>query len=433
MARACPAVLVAAPSSGQGKTTFTAGLARYHRNRGRVVRVFKTGPDYLDPMILERASGQPVRQLDLWMVGEQACRQLLYEAALDADLILIEGVMGLFDGNPSSADLAESFGVPVLAIIDAGAMAQTFGALAMGLATYRPQMPFAGVVANRVASDGHADMLTESVPGGMRFFGALGLDEAITLPDRHLGLVQAAEVEDLELRLEAAAAAVERAGITELPLPVELASVESAPVPKLLEGRRIAVARDAAFAFIYPANLDLLRDMGAELSFFSPLADNGLPDTDAIWLPGGYPELYLRQLAANTGLHRDIQRHVQAGRPVLAECGGMLYLLDSLADRDGNAAAMLGLIPGTAVLQKKLAGLGMQAAPLPEGTLRGHAFHHTLCDIALEPLAHGERTRGTRPGEAIYRHGSITATYIHSYFPSNPGAVGALFGAGTQP
>ena len=164
MTATCPALLLSAPASGQGKTTVTAGLARYHRDRGRRVRVFKTGPDFLDPMILERASGQPVYQLDLWMVGEQDCKALLYQAAQEADLILIEGVMGLFDGTPSSADLAALFGVPVLALINAHAMAQTFGALAYGLAHYRPGLPFAGVLANRVAGPSHADLLAESLP-----------------------------------------------------------------------------------------------------------------------------------------------------------------------------------------------------------------------------------------------------------------------------
>lgn len=429
MQRRCPAVLIAAPSSGQGKTTFTVGLARYHRNQGRVVRVFKTGPDFLDPMILEQASGNPVRQLDLWMAGEDACRQMLHDAAADADLILIEGVMGLHDGSPSSADLALTFGVPVMALIDASAMAQTFGALALGLASYRPDVPFAGVVANRVASDGHAEMLANCVPEHIPFYGALRRDEAMTLPERHLGLVQALELVDLEARLDAAATAVERAGITALPPSVALMPAELPALPRTLDGRRIAVACDAAFAFIYPANLDLLRRMGAELLFFSPLTDTTLPAADALWLPGGYPELHLDQLAANTGMQKGIRVHVNDGRPLLAECGGMLYLLETLADREGNEASMAGLLPGTARLEKKLVAIGMQAAPLPEGTIRGHAFHHTRSEIALEPIAVGERARGTRPGEAVYRQGSLTASYIHLYFPSNPEAVAALFGA----
>ena len=172
-ARQCPALLIAAPASGQGKTTVTAALARLHARQGRRVRVFKVGPDFLDPMILARASGAPVHQLDLWMVGEAQSRRLLWEAAGEADLILIEGVMGLFDGTPSAADLARTFNVPVLGVINGQAMAQTFGALAVGLATYPPGLPFSGVLGNRVGSQRHSDLLRDSLPEWIRWYGAL--------------------------------------------------------------------------------------------------------------------------------------------------------------------------------------------------------------------------------------------------------------------
>ncbi|HLD13887.1 MAG TPA: cobyrinate a,c-diamide synthase, partial [Burkholderiales bacterium] len=346
MTRRCPALLVSAPASGQGKTTVTAALARFHREQGRHVRVFKTGPDFLDPMILEQASGNPVYQLDLWMVGEAACRQLLYDAAGEADLILIEGVMGLFDGEPSSADLARAFGVPVLAVVDAGAMAQTFGALAHGLATYRPDVPFAGVLANRVASPNHGRMLAQSIPPGLRYFGGLARNLAMQLPDRHLGLVQAQEIADLEERLQAGAKAIAETNLTALPEPVGFEPVTLPAPPALLAGVRIGVARDTAFAFLYRQNLDLLRAMGAELRFFSPLADTTLPDVDSLYLPGGYPELHLERLQTNYAMKQALQAHAAAGKPILAECGGMLYLLESLTDKDGNRATMAGLLPG---------------------------------------------------------------------------------------
>ncbi|MDR6177651.1 cobyrinic acid a,c-diamide synthase [Pseudomonas sp. SORGH_AS 211] len=185
--RHCPALLIAAPASGQGKTSVTAALARLHARQGRRVRVFKCGPDFLDPMILARASGAPVYQLDLWMIGEAESRRLLWEAAGEADLILIEGVMGLFDGQPSAADLAERFGVPVLGVIDAAGLAQTFGALAYGLAHYRPGLPFAGVLANRSGSPRQTQLIRGSLPAGMTFFGSLPRDAGIELPSRHLG------------------------------------------------------------------------------------------------------------------------------------------------------------------------------------------------------------------------------------------------------
>ena len=423
----CPALLLSAPASGQGKTTVTAGLARCHRNQGRKVQVFKTGPDFLDPMILERASGQPVYQLDLWMVGEADCKALLYQAAQTADLILIEGVMGLFDGTPSSADLAEKFGVPALALINAHAMAQTFGAVAYGLAHYRPGLPFAGVLANRVAGPGHAQLLAESLPPEIPYYGWLPRDSAIALPDRHLGLVQAAEIADLEQRLEAVAARITQTSLVNLPPPVAFPAVTLKPLPPLLNGVRIGVARDLAFAFLYPANLEALQALGAELTFFSPLTDAELPDVDAVYLPGGYPELHLDALAGNAPIRGALRRHHAAGKPIYAECGGLLYTLDSLADKEGHRASMLGLLPGHAALQSKLAGLGMQSLELPEGELRGHTFHHSQLETPLQPLAYGRRQRDGQLGEAVYRIGRLTASYLHLYFPSNPAAAARFF------
>jgi cobyrinic acid a,c-diamide synthase len=418
--------LIAAPASGQGKTTVTAALARLHRNQGRKVRVFKCGPDFLDPMILERASGAPVYQLDMWMVGEQESRRLLWEAAAEADLILIEGVMGLFDGTPSSADLARHFGVPVLAVIDGTAMAQTFGALALGLARYQPDLPFAGVLANRVGTVRHAQLLEGSLTEGLRWYGALSRETGIELPSRHLGLVQASELNDLDLRLDAAAEAL--AGTCEVTLPpaVTFAAPEVVVAQPWLDGVRIAVARDEAFAFTYGASLDLLRAMGAQLRFFSPIHDRELPEADSLYLPGGYPELHHLALARNAPMLAAIRAHHDAGKPLLAECGGMLYLLDSLTDVEGNRAELLGLLAGDAQMQKRLAALALQSVELPEGTLRGHTYHHSLTSTDLEPIARGHSPNGGRGAEAVFRQGRMTASYVHFYFPSNPRAIAAL-------
>lgn len=425
-ARHCPAVLIAAPASGQGKTTVTAALARLHRNLGRKVRVFKCGPDFLDPMILERASGAPVYQLDLWMVGEQESRRLLWEAALEADLILIEGVMGLFDGTPSSADLARHFGVPVLAVIDGTAMAQTFGALALGLARYQDDLPFAGVLANRVGTLRHAQLLEGSLTQGLRWYGGLSRGSDIELPSRHLGLVQASELDDLDARLDAAAQALGESCDAALPPPVTFAEPDAVTAEPWLAGVRIGVARDEAFAFLYGANLDLLRAMGAELVFFSPVHDQHLPEVDSLYLPGGYPELHHRALAGNAPMLQAIRDHHAQGKPLLAECGGMLYLLDSLTDVAGIKAELLGLLPGEATMQKRLAALALQDVALPEGQLRGHTYHHSLTDTALEPIARGQSPNGGRGAEAVYRRGRLTASYVHFYFPSNPRAAAAL-------
>lgn len=428
--QSCPALLIAAPASGHGKTTVTAALARYHRNQGRCVRVFKAGPDFLDPMILEQASGAPVYQLDLWLVGEDECRQLLYEAAADADLILVEGVMGLFDGTPSSADLAAKLGVPVLAVIDARAMAQTFGAVALGLDSYRNDVHVTGVIANRVGSPTHVDLLRESLPDNIAFYGSLPRDEAITLPDRHLGLVQAGELTDLDSRLDAAAENLAQTMRADLPEPTEftLPKVKKPDInDQPLEGVCIAIARDMAFAFVYTANLDLLRRLGAELKFFSPLNGDDLPDVDAVYLPGGYPELHLEALSANEALKISLARHQAAGKPLVAECGGMLYLLESLTDKHGKTANMAKLLPGSAIMQERLTALALQSVTLPEGTLRGHTFHHSRMESTLSAIAHGECPNRRRTAEPVYRDGRLTASYIHFYLPSDPGAAAALF------
>lgn len=425
--RHCPALFVSAPGSNHGKTTVTAALARYHVNQGRTVRVFKTGPDFLDPMILERACGRPVYQLDLWLAGESECRRLLYEAALEADLILIEGVMGLFDGDPSSADLAEKLGVPVLAVIDARGTAQTLGAIAYGLANLRPGLPFAGVLANGVASARHAEMITQGMPSDIRYFGGLPRDSQFVLPDRHLGLVQAQEIIDLESRLSAAATSIAATGLAELPPAVACTQPERETPAQLLSGIRIGIARDSAFSFIYVANLDVLRAMGATLVFFSPLADAVLPDVDSIYLPGGYPELHLQSLQDNRAMQAALQAHFRQGKPIYAECGGMLYLLESLTDKAGNRGDMTGIIPGHARMQTRLTGLGYQSAPMPGGVLRGHTFHHSQIETPLAPIAFGERLYNTTAGEAIFQTGRLTASYLHCYFPSNPIASAQLF------
>ena len=424
--RHCPALLIGATGSGQGKTTVTAALARYHRNQGRQVRVFKCGPDFLDPMILERASGHPVETLDLWITGEQDARRRLYEAAGAADLILIEGVMGLFDGHPSSADLAERLQIPVLATINAAAMAQTFGALAHGLASFRPTVPVIGVFGNRVSGARHFELLTESLPAELPAFGYLLAAAEVALPSRHLGLVQAEEVADLDARLDAAAQRLVWTPGDALPS----TAFEPAAAPELpawLRGRSIAVARDPAFAFLYPANRELLERMGAELVEFSPVAGERLPPADAVYLPGGYPELYLDALAGNQGLKQDLAAHVAADRPLLAECGGMLYLLERLTDADGQGAPMAGLLAGEARMQRRLAGLGPQEVTLPEGTLRGHTFHHSKLESPLAPLTRARCPNGRPTAEAVFRQGRLTASYVHFYFPSNPAAAARLF------
>jgi len=425
--RHCPAMLISAPASGQGKTTITAALAYYHRQQNRKVCVFKTGPDFIDLQILSFACGQPVYQLDLWMMGEAHCREMLYNAAADADIILIEGVMGLFDGDSSSADLAQTLGVQVAVVIDAGGMAQTFAAVAYGLAHYRANLPFAGVIANKVGSPGHAKLLEEALPESMPLLAAMAKDDGVGLPSRHLGLLQADEIGDLDLRLARAAELLSSLAPCRLPEPVTFAPIAATPPPLLLIGKRIAVARDAAFSFIYQANLDCLQAMGAELKFFSPLADQTFPEVDSIYLPGGYPELHLQALADNVAMKQALYAHHQAGKPIYAECGGFLYLLERLIDKDGNAAAMAGLLPGSAQMQKRLVNLGMHSLQLEQGEIRGHSFHHSQLETTLQPFTESIPQRNRSRSENFYRVGSLQASYLHNYFPFNPQVAAGFF------
>ncbi len=440
----CQALFLTAPSSGQGKTTITAALAQLLRQRGKTVVVFKTGPDYLDPQILAQASGNPVAPLDLWMAGEQWCQRRLYEAAQTADIILIEGAMGMFDGEPSSADLAARFNIPLAIVMDVKGMAQTAAAIAVGLAHYRRDIHVVGLLANNCSTERHRELIEQALPEDLPLLATLKRSSDVALPERHLGLVQPSEIqEQLNQRLEAGAQWLEEANI--LPSIERLSPVSFVPpkgdcaaesfaesdmacsVGERLKDRTIAIAKDAAFSFIYAENVSILQKMGAKCVFFSPLFDEALPEADAIWLPGGYPELYAAELAANDIMKKHIRHFWQQDKPILAECGGFLYCLETLLDLEGECFDMAGILPGQASMRGKRGCQGMQAAPLPEGVVRGHAHHRSRASGTPEPIAYGQRQRHSAPGEAIYRQGSLTATYLHLFFPSNPLSVARLF------
>ena len=421
-------MFIAGCASSQGKTTVTAGLARYHARAGRRVRVFKTGPDFIDPMFLSAAAGTPVYNLDCWMVGVDASRALLSAAASEADLILVEGSMGLYDGEPSGADLAATFGLPVAAVIDASAMAQTFGAIAKGLKSYR-DIPFAGVIANRVAGTGHAHMLAGSLPPDIPLLACLGRTTR-PFPERHLGLTQAGELGELPAMLDELADLVAQGGCTDLPPPVQFAQCRIEEPPRSLSGRRVAIARDAAFSFTYRANLDCLEAMGAELLYFSPLSDEAIPAADALYLPGGYPELHAARLAGNQRWLESVRSHAALSKPLYAECGGMMALFDSLETVDGGIHAMAGLLAGKISMQTRLATIGLQSLQVPKGELRGHSFHYSRLESGLKPAWTSVPHR-YGSSEGMYRQGSVVASYLHLYFPSNPAAV-AVFFAGIQ-
>lgn len=413
-----PAFLVSAPASGQGKTLVTAAFARAWRNRGLNVQAFKSGPDFIDSMILQAATGRPVYNLDLGMCGLDDGKAQLYRAAQSADVILVEGVMGLYDGTPSTADIAKTFDLPVALVIDASAMAQTFAAVVQGLYDFKPSLKRAGVVANQVGSEGHASLLKDCVNEHAPWLGALIKNEQLCLPERHLGLHLAQEISDIDARIEAAA---EMLG-NELPLPPSV-SFEPPNTPaftKALAGKTIAIARDAAFCFIYPANIDCLENLGASLVYFSPLSDQQIPEADAYWLPGGYPELHLEAIRQNKGMLEALQHVAKAGKPILAECGGMMALGQTL-----NGSQTFGLLEGHSQIEAKLQGLGTQHVQTSAGTIGAHTFHYGKFETqtAISHTANSQYGQG----EAVYRQHNITASFLHFYFPSNPMVAARFF------
>ena len=435
-----PALLIAAPGSGNGKTTLTLGLMAALRRRGLVVAPFKVGPDYIDPGHHAAICGRVSHNLDGWMCGRQRVRQTFADAADGVDIALIEGVMGLFDGisggseEGSSAEIAKWLGVPVLLVVDARSQARSFAALVKGFAAFDAGLNLAGVIANRVGSDRHRQLLQESVaatPGLPPLLGCLPRNEEVGLPQRHLGLVTAADLPADTGFGERLADWVE----THLDLDqlLRLATEASAVIKPVARSRsmpairaRIGIARDRAFCFYYPENLQLLEQAGAELVSFSPLSDAELPKgLDGIYLGGGYPELHAGQLAANHGLLGQLRRQAEAGLPIYAECGGFMYLCRSLDERP-----LVGVFPCAVRMLPRRKALGYrqvelsEATPLgPAGTrARGHEFHYSEI-TAAESMTHCYRL-GRRDGEALgtegYRYKNVLGSYVHLHFGSNP-------------
>ena len=432
---------MAAPASGSGKTTVTLGLLRHLRDRGMRVGSLKVGPDYIDPAFHAAASGRAGLNLDPWAMRESTFAAAVAAASEGADLVVVEGVMGLFDGatvdEGSTADVAAAAGWPVVLVVDASAMAASAAAVVHGFASYRGDVDVAGVIFNRVGSDRHAELLVEATARtGLPVLGCLRRDPALALPDRHLGLVQASEHPDLERFLADAATAV--GGAVDVDALLRLARSDSfeppaepaASLPVL--GQRIAVARDEAFAFVYPLVLDGWRRAGAEILPFSPLADESpSPVADAVYLPGGYPELHAGRLAAARRFIEGLRAAAARGAVVYGECGGYMVLGESLVDADGEARAMVGLLPLATTFAERGLTLGYRAAqvlagsPLgPAGTgFRGHEFHYArvLREGGDEALFRCADARGRDLGPAGRRAGRIMGSFVHLVDRMNEG------------
>ncbi len=479
-----PRLIIAAPMSGSGKTTIVAGLIAELVARGMRVAPFKVGPDYIDPSYHTLAAGRTCHNLDAWMLPPEWIASVLARHASDADIALIEGVMGLFDGysgsddSGSTAHIARLTATPVLVVLDSRSMARTAAALVKGLHDFDPQVQVAGVVLNRVGSPKHVQMLTAAIDSeaGVPVVGYLGREETLQLPERHLGLVPTAEpgrwqgwIEQARLRVTASVdvdRVLELAGYSDamqrrgdaggdnvttrrgdaggddvtarrsdggvgsgFVAPSHHRTGASSPSPS--HPPTIAVARDTAFSFLYEQNLDLLREAGAELAFFSPLHDDALPaNTHALYLCGGFPELYAATLAANTRMRTAIRAAAETNMPIYAECGGLMYLTESLRDQEGNIFPMVGMLPGQSAMTRRLT-LGYRTIQGNSDSwlwrdnepMRGHEFHYSVWqrDVQLAPactiLADEWQTEPRTEGAQV-RH--VIASYVHLHFLAYP-------------
>jgi cobyrinic acid a,c-diamide synthase len=432
-ANSTPGLIIAAPASGSGKTTLTLALLAALRRRGRIVQPYKGGPDYIDPAFHAVAAGRASFNLDSWALARDRFDALL-GATDDADLALAEGVMGLFDGvtlpgawgNGSTADIAASTGWPVVLVLDVSGQAQSAAATALGFARYRADVEIAGVILNKVGSDRHAALVRDGFArSGLKVFGAIKRDDALTMPERHLGLVQAQEDSALAARLAALADLVER--------DIDLAALEGAARPTRRQpdaaasriappGQRIALARDVAFSFVYPHLLAGWRAAGAEIVPFSPLADQPPdPSCDVAWLPGGYPELHAGKLSAASRFAEGMRSFART-KPVHGECGGYMTLGAGLIDAAGDRHAMLGLLGLETDFAQRRLHLGYRTATLLASipghaagrTLRGHEFHYARVAAQPDkPLADIRDAAGVATPETGSRRGHVTGSFFH--------------------
>jgi cobyrinic acid a,c-diamide synthase len=442
-----PRLVVGAASSGSGKTTLSVALAAALRARGLSVAPFKCGPDYLDPGYHARASGVASHNLDGWMMGEEAVLATFARAARGADVAVVEGMMGLFDGasptsdEGSTAQIARWLGAPVVAVIDAAGMGRTAAALARGLASFDPALRVGAIVCNRLGSRGHLELLRQAV-AAPPMLGGLPARDDLAFPERHLGLVTAASAlrdEQLAAWARVSEEWLDLEGLLALartapPLEVAAATAERATGPRC----RIGVAFDEAFHFYYEDNLARLEVAGAELVRFSPVHDSQLPDVDGLLLGGGYPEVHAAALAANRSMREAVRAFAAAGRPVYAECGGLMYLASRIRTADGREHDMVGLIPGVAVVRDRLQALGYAEVTTraetilgPAGlTFRGHQFRYSELEVppSVPRVYAVSGRRGTALDEG-YTSGSVLASYVHAHWASCPAAAEGLIAA----
>jgi cobyrinic acid a,c-diamide synthase len=454
--RTIPRIVIGAAASSAGKTTITAGIIAALRRRGLVVQPFKCGPDYIDPSYHERAAGRPCRNLDAWMLNDSQLVEGFSRACRDADIAVIEGVMGLFDGSnwhderASTAQIAKLLGAPVVLVVDIAGAARSAAAVVLGCQHFDPELMLRGVVLNFAGSEGHAKGCAEAITGitGLPLLGWLPRDSALQIPERHLGLVPGSEHHDPTLLIAAIADAVaerfDLGAITEIARTA--GALSETPITAAVRRRAsstarplIAVARDDAFCFYYPENLELLMEAGADIEFFSPLrGERPAAGAAGVYLGGGYPELHAAELAANVGLWQALQTLRLRNAPIYAECGGFMVLTQALIDREGRRWPMAGLIPGVTRMTDKLAALGYRHATalgrnlLADGgeVLRGHEFRYStwVRDVPVADTDIAWQVQGTRvqaPADSGgFSSGNLLASYIHIHFGQRPGIAG---------
>jgi cobyrinic acid a,c-diamide synthase len=440
-------LLIGGTASGVGKTTVTLALIACLRQRGYVVQPFKGGPDFLDPTHHSRIAGRPSRNLDTWMLSPESNRAVLSRAAAGADAVVVEGMMGLFDGKDgvtetgSSAEIAKMLKLPVLLVLDCAKSARSVAATVLGFECFDPDLPLAGLILNRVAGLHHYRLLESAIQARCKtpILGWLPREPNIAIPERHLGLHAAGEG---EISLDALANLAETHFKLDAILNLEF-PMEAAVCPATVKGEspqvRIGVARDHAFSFYYEDNLDLLREQGADIIPFSPIADRVLPaDLDALYFGGGYPELYARELSENTPMLNQIRAFARSGGHLYAECGGLLYLAQQLSTVDETVYPMLGILPLQMKMTGKLVDFGYVTVTFtqdcllgPRGTtIRGHSFHYSrICSDSEVATSYqvDYSLSGKQQWEGFTRD-NVLASYVHLHFGANP-AVARHFAA----
>ncbi|HKD66850.1 MAG TPA: cobyrinate a,c-diamide synthase [Candidatus Binataceae bacterium] len=443
-----PRLVIAGTESSAGKTTFSVGLIRALRARGLKVAVFKCGPDYLDPSYHSRAAGLPSHNLDGWMMGHDAVLATFARASAGADIAVIEGVMGLFDGasargeDGSTAQIAKWLGAPVLLVVDASAMARTIAAIGLGFRDFDPDLHLAGLICNRVGSKGHLELLREACEEPP-VLGAMPHDASLSFPERHLGLLTADERAVPEKLLSAWGEVVrEWCDLDAITALARHSAVLPAPRPAQSGPARrskctIGVAMDEAFHFYYLDNLTRLEEAGAELVMFSPLHDSRPPRVNGLYFGGGYPEVYAAQLGANASMRCEVAAYAAAGGVIYAECGGLMYLCAELRTLDGGAYPMCGVVPARTVMCDRLQALGYVEVQTRRPSIiggagtrfRGHQFRYSRLEplsSAIDPAFRIVRRYGGDEIDEGFQIDNTIASYVHAHWASNAAAAEAL-------